>query len=77
MKAELKFLEELEGRAREQHRLIETEIIPDWARGIGGWLTVHPWRVIVPISALAYFLLRIVFGYTYSEFVLGLFGGFI
>lgn len=76
MKAENKFIAELEQRAKEQHRLVETEMIPGWAKGLGGWLAVNPWRVLVPSSAILYLVLRILIGTSYREFILGLFGGF-
>lgn len=76
MKAEIDFLQELEDRAQQQRRLVNTEMIPDWARGVGWWLAVNPWRVIVPIAVMCYLFLRILIGLPYSEFVLGLFGGF-
>ncbi len=75
-KSEVEFIKELENRAHEQRVLSETEIIPSWARGVGGWLAVNPWRVVVPISALAYGLLRTAYGESFRELVLGLFGGF-
>lgn len=76
MKAESSFIKELEDKAREQQRLVQTELIPSWAKGLGGWLAVNPWRVLVPLSALTYGLLRIAYGTNYREFILGLFGGF-
>lgn len=76
MKSESSFVHDLEQRAREQQRLVETELIPDWARGLGGWLAVNPWRVIVPGAGIMYLALRIVLGAEYREFILGLFGGF-
>lgn len=76
MKAESRFIKELEDKAREQQRLVQTELIPSWAKGLGGWLAVNPWRVLVPLSALTYGLLRIAYGTNYREFILGLFGGF-
>lgn len=76
MKAEHSFIKELEDKAKEQQRLVQTELIPSWARGLGGWLAVNPWRVLVPLSAFAYGLLRMAYGTNYREFILGLFGGF-
>lgn len=76
MKTENSFILQLEQKAKEQHKLVETEIMPEWAKGIGGWLTVNPWRVIVPLSALGYLMLRMAGGNGLREFVLGLFGGF-
>lgn len=77
MKSEYSFIQELEGRAVEQQKLVQTELIPEWARGLGDWLAVNPWRVLVPLSALTYGLLRIAYGTNYREFILGLFGGFV
>lgn len=76
MKTENSFILQLEQKAKEQRKLVETEIMPDWAKGIGGWLTVNPWRVIVPLSVLGYVIFRMVGGNGLREFVLGLFGGF-
>jgi hypothetical protein len=77
MKAENSFIQELESKAKEQQRLVQTEIIPEWAKGFGGWLAVNPWRVLVPVSVLLYLVLRIIIGTPYRELVLGLFGGFV
>lgn len=76
MKAENKFVAELEKKAKEQQKLAETQMIPDWARDIGLWLAVNPWRVLVPISGISYLILRVAYGVQYREFILGLFGGF-
>lgn len=76
MKVESSFVAELEKKAKEQHKLAETQMIPDWARDIGLWLAVNPWRVLVPLSAIAYGILRAAYGSNFREFILGLFGGF-
>ena len=73
---ETTFIRELELRAIEQQRLVQTELIPAWARGLGDWLAVNPWRVLVPGASIVYFVLRIMLGTEYREFILGLFGGF-
>lgn len=75
-RTEADFLRELEARAKSERRIVETEIMPRWARGLGEWLVVNPWRVIVPIAAISYILIRLSLGVTYREFILGLFGGF-
>jgi hypothetical protein len=77
MKSEREFLKDLEEKAKEQQRLARTEMIPEWAKGVGDWLVVNPWRVLVPIAAVTYLILRIVLGDDYREFILGLFGGFV
>ena len=76
MKSEVSFIQELEQKAREQGRLVETEMIPSWAKGMGAWLVVNPWRVVVPLAVLAYGLLRMAYGNDFRELILGLFGGF-
>ncbi len=73
---ESSFIAELEKRAELQKKLVNTEIIPDWARGMGNWLATNPWRVVVPIAVIVYLLVRLMGGVPYREFVLGLFGGF-
>ena len=73
---ESSFIAELEKRAESQKRLVNTEIIPDWARGMGDWLVINPWRVVVPIAVILYVLIRVLGGVGYREFILGLFGGF-
>ena len=76
MKSEHSFIQELEDRAGEQQRLVQTELIPTWAKGLGDWLAVNPWRVLVPLSAIAYGLLRTAYDSSFRELILGLFGGF-
>lgn len=76
MKNERSFIQELESKAREQQQLVQTEIIPNWAKGLGDWLAVNPWRVLIPLSAVSYISVRMMFGIEYREFILGLFGGF-
>jgi hypothetical protein len=76
MKCERDFLRDLEYKAKEQGKLVKTELMPGWARGLGDWLAINPWRVLVPVAALTYILLRISGGSELREFILGLFGGF-
>lgn len=76
MQSEAEFLKTIEAKAREERKILETEIMPEWARGIGEWLVVNPWRVMVPLSAVAYGLLRAVYGSNFRELILGLFGGY-
>lgn len=76
MNSEHRFIEELEAKAKEQHKLVETQMIPEWARGVGGWLAVNPWRVLVPVASILYTVLRIGYGEQFRDFILGLFGGF-
>ena len=73
---EARFIQELEKKASEQRKIVETEMLPMWARGGGEWLVVHPWRVIMPMALLAYGVWRMAYGEEVREFVLGLFGGY-
>ena len=76
MQSESSFIKELESRTEERQRLVKTELIPSWAKGLGDWLAINPWRVLIPLSALAYGILRTAYGNNFREFILGLFGGF-
>lgn len=69
-------MELLEAKAEEERRLLETEVMPGWAKRLGDWLVVDPWRVIVPMAGIVYLVSRIMYGTQLREFVLGLFGGF-
>lgn len=76
MQSETEFLKAIEKKAVEERRIIDTELMPSWARGVGEWLVVNPWRVMVPLSMLVYGLWRMVYGVDARELILGLFGGF-
>ena len=76
MKNERDFIRELELRAQAERRIVSTELVPGWARGIGEWLVVNPWRVLVPLSGITYYALRITLGVPLREWILGLFGGY-
>lgn len=76
MQSEAEFLKIIEKKAVEERRIIDTELMPSWARGVGEWLVVNPWRVMVPLSMLVYGLWRMVYGVDARELILGLFGGF-
>ncbi len=73
---ESEFIKKLEARAQEQRKIVETEILPDWAREAGEWLVVHPWRLLVPLSIILYALGRMVYGEMMTKLVLAIFGGF-
>jgi hypothetical protein len=76
MQSEAEFLKTIEKKAVEEKRILDTELMPSWARGIGEWLVVNPWRVMVPLSMLVYGLWRMVYGVDARELILGLFGGY-
>lgn len=66
----------MEGRVEEQKKLTQTEVMSGWAKGLGEWLVINPWRVLVPMAILIYAVYRVGGGAVGREFVLGLFGGF-
>lgn len=75
-KTEIAFLQELERRGSEERKLLHTELLPAWARGLGDWLVVNPWRVLIPLAILLYGICRLFYGAHFSELILKLFGGF-
>jgi hypothetical protein len=75
-KSEAEFLQELERKSREERKLVGTEVLPVWAKSLGEWLVVNPWRVIVPIACIGYGVCRMGYGMQFRDFILGLFGGF-
>lgn len=75
-RTEKEFLELLEKKASEEKKILATEIMPSWAKGMGEWLVVNPWRVMVPFACILYLVFRIVYGQMFREIILGIFGGF-
>ncbi len=76
MQSEADFLKIIELKAREERQILDTEIIPIWAKGIGEWLVVNPWRVMVPLACIVYLVIRLSYGQSFREIILGIFGGF-
>ncbi len=76
MQSEAEFLKIIELKAREERQILDTEIIPTWAKGIGEWLVVNPWRVMVPLASIVYLVIRLSYGQSFREIILGIFGGF-
>ncbi len=76
MQSEADFLKIIELKAREERQILDTEIVPVWAKGIGEWLVVNPWRVMVPLASIVYLVIRLSYGQSFREIILGIFGGF-
>lgn len=74
--SEKEFLVLIEKKAKEEKKIVETEIMPGWARGVGEWLVVNPWRVLAPLSVVLYIAIRMLGGVVIRELILGLFGGY-
>ena len=73
---EKSFIVSLEARAAQQRRLAQTEVMPRPLAGIGEWLAVNPWRVLIPVACILYLLMRVVFGTPFRELTLRVFGGY-
>lgn len=76
MKKEREFLKLIEKKAYEDRELISGGVLPYWAKFLGGWLGVNPWRAIVPLSIIVYLTLRVLLGESFVDGVLNLYGGY-
>ncbi len=70
---EREFLLQLQKRAREQKRTMEAVPFPTVFSFVVEWLSVHPWRYLIPLAFLISFLLRGIIGESYIDFILRLF----
>jgi hypothetical protein len=69
---EREFILQLQERAREQEQAITK--IPFFSF-IAKWLSVHPWRYLIPLAFLVSLIFRGILGSSYTDFILGLFKG--
>lgn len=67
---EREFLQKLQAKAAEQEQAMHT--IPFFAF-VAKWLSVHPWRYLIPLAFLLTLLLRGFFGSHYTDAILWLF----
>jgi hypothetical protein len=70
---EREFLLQLQKRAHEQKRTMDTVPFPKFFSFVIEWLSVHPWRYLIPLAFLLSFILRAVLGEHYTDFILRLF----
>lgn len=70
---EREFLRQLQERAREQKRTMDAVPFPKVFSFVVEWLSIHPWRYLIPLAFLISFILRGVFGEAYTNFILWLF----
>ena len=70
---EHEFLSLLQKRAREQKRTMDSVPFPKVFSFILEWLSIHPWRYLIPLAFLISFILRGIIGSAYTDFILGLF----
>ena len=71
---EHEFLKALEKRAQEQEKIIKGMFLPKVFTSVSFWLGNHPWRILIPIAIIITLILHGVFGKSYDEFILKIFG---
>jgi len=71
---EHEFLEQLKKRASEQEKLIRGVFMPKVFLKISMWLGNHPMRIIIPLAVISTLILRSVFGPSYYNLILKIFG---
>jgi len=70
---EREFIYLLQQRAREQERAMKEVPFPKVFSFVVQWLSVHPWRFLIPLAFLLTFLFRAIFGGNYTDFILWVF----
>lgn len=70
---ENEFLQQLQKRARLQKETMESVPFPKVFAFIVEWLSMHPWRYLIPLAFLISLILRGIFGTTYTNLILWLF----
>lgn len=71
---EHEFLKTLEERAKEQEKIIKGMVLPHFFTSISFWLGNHPWKILIPIAFILTLIFHGLFGKTYDEFILKIFG---
>lgn len=71
---EREFIKTLEERAQEQEKIIKDMFLPKMFIGVSSWLGNHPWKILIPIAFILTLILHGLFGKTYDEFILKIFG---
>lgn len=71
---EQQFINKLQERAREQEKIIKGTLFPRLFTSVSFWLGNHPWRILIPIAFMITLIFHYVFGETYDEFILKIFG---
>ena len=70
---EREFLYLLQEKAREQENAMKAVPFPKVFFFVAKWLSVHPWRFLIPLAFIISFILRAIMGSTYTDFILRLF----
>jgi hypothetical protein len=71
---EREFLLELQTRAREQHKVMNAMPFSHFFTWVSEWLGNHPWRFLIPLAFILTFILRMLFGQAYDNWILDIFG---
>ena len=67
------FVQLLQDRARQQKKAMDAVPFPKFFAFTIEWLSVHPWRYLIPLAFLISLALRGIIGHSYTDFVLGIF----
>ena len=70
---EREFIYLLQQRAREQERAMKQVPFPKIFAFVAQWLSVHPWRFLIPLAFLLSLLSREILGTHYTDFILRIF----
>ena len=70
---EREFIYLLQQRAREQESAMHKVPFPKIFAFVAQWLSVHPWRFLIPLAFLLTLLFRWVLGAHYTDFILWIF----
>lgn len=71
---EREFIKTLRERAKEQEKLITSMPLPRIFSSISLWFGNHPWRILVPLAFILTIVFRVIFGKSYENFILIIFG---
>lgn len=70
------FLSILKERAGEQQAITSGMIFPRVFTFVVTYLGIHPWRILIPLALILSCILELVFGKSYDDVILKIFGGF-
>ena len=71
---EREFIRSLRERAKEREKIIRSMPLPKVFSSVSLWLGNHPWRVLIPIAFIITIVFRVIFGRSYFDLILMIFG---
>ena len=74
---EREFIYLLSEKAREQERAMKAVPFPKIFSFVAQWLSVHPWRFLIPLAFILTLLFRLILGGHYTDFILWIFREFV